>query len=63
MTERSGRIDEEVNKGGQMNAGGLYQSVRRLIWNKDVPMKCKKVICNTYYVPIITYGAETWTMT
>jgi hypothetical protein len=33
----------------------FYHIVRDLIWNNKVPMKCKKVLFNTYYVPILTY--------
>jgi exonuclease III len=56
-----GGIEEEINRRGQQGAG-LYNVVRDLIWSRDVPVKCKKVIYNSYYVPVITYGAETWTM-
>ncbi|KAI5734314.1 hypothetical protein M8J77_004982 [Diaphorina citri] len=57
----NGEIDLEITQRIQ-TGGKFYHIVRDLIWNKKVPMKCKKVLFNTYYVPILTYGCETWTM-
>ncbi|KAI5715485.1 hypothetical protein M8J77_016861 [Diaphorina citri] len=57
----NGEIDLEITQRIQ-TGGKFYHIVRDLIWNNKVPMKCKKVLFNTYYVPILTYGCETWTI-
>lgn len=56
-----GRMDKEITNRLQ-KGGKFYQSVRHLLWDKEVPGKAKMVMYNTYYTPIITYVAETWTM-
>jgi hypothetical protein len=50
-------ITERVKK-----AEGFYQSVRKLLWNEFIPRKCKLIMFKMYFVPILTYGAVTWTM-
>ncbi|KAI5754231.1 hypothetical protein M8J77_006965 [Diaphorina citri] len=58
---KNGELDIEITQ--RIESGGkFYQVVRDLIWNKKVPQKCKKVLYNTYYIPILTYGSETWAM-
>ena len=58
----NGRLDIEIsNRIKQGNA--FYQSVRNLVWSKEVPMKCKEVMYKMYYCPILTYAVETWTLT
>lgn len=37
-------------------------SVRSLVWSREVPRECKKVIYETQCVPILTYASETWTV-
>ena len=37
--------------------------MRGLVWNQEVPEKCKKVLFSMYYTPILTYAAGTWTTT
>jgi hypothetical protein len=42
---------------------GFYQSIRHLLWDKDIPKKAKVTMYKTYYTPIVTYGAEVWNIT
>ena len=44
-------------------ASGFYQSIRKLLWNEDMPAKCKMLLYKTYFIPILTYGAVTWSLT
>nr|CAD7256410.1 unnamed protein product [Timema shepardi] len=39
-----------------------YLCVRDPLWRKEVPLKCEEVLYRTYFVPIVTYEAETWTL-
>ena len=55
---QDGCIGREIDRRIQ-EAGNLYQSVRGLIWNKEIPRRCKEVIYKTYYIPILTYASET----
>ena len=57
-----GKITEEIGKRIQQ-ANSFYQCVRGIVWNRDVPKKCKRVLYTTYYEPILTYAAGTWTTT
>ena len=61
LTE-DGRLNLEISRRIQLGSA-FYQQVRGLVWNKDIPMKAKEVMYEAYYVPIMTYAAETWTMT
>jgi hypothetical protein len=54
------RIGREIQKRVQQ-AEGFYQKVRKLLWNENFPRKCKTLLYNSYFVPILTYGAVTWT--
>ena len=58
----NGRLDMEISKRIQQG-NAFYQSVRNLVWRKEVPMKCKEVMYKMYYCPILTFAAETWTLT
>ena len=58
----NGRLDMENSKRIQQG-NAFYQSVRNLVWKKEVPMKCKEGMYKMYYCPILTYAAETWTLT
>ena len=60
LTE-DGRLDLEISR--IQLGSAFYQQVRGLVWNKDIPMKAKEVMYKAYYVPIMTYAAETWTIT
>ena len=61
LTE-DGRLDLEISRRIQLGSA-FYQQVQGLVWNKDIPMKAKEVMYKAYYVPIMTYAAETWTIT
>ena len=61
LIQENGRNDREINERGR-KAEAFRQSVRSLIWSKDVPQNTKKVIYRTYYAPILTYASETWVM-
>lgn len=61
MISNDGTSGKELNRRIQLGSG-FYNIVKDLIWNPHVPIKCKKTIYQTYFVPIITYGAETWVM-
>lgn len=41
----------------------FYQQVRTLLWDPKVPTKSKLVMFNQYFIPILTYGIETCTLT
>ena len=61
LTE-DGTIREEIGKRIQQ-ANGFYRCVRGLVWNQEVPEKCKEVLFSMNYTPILTYAAGTWTIT
>ena len=54
-----GKVEKEIGARVKQ-ASGFYQSVRGLVWDREVPLECKKVMYKTYFVPILTYAAETW---
>lgn len=60
VTEENGRNEEISEKERQANT--FLQSVRSLVWSREVPWECKKVIYETQCVPILTYASETWTV-
>nr|CAD7261973.1 unnamed protein product [Timema shepardi] len=33
-----------------------------LLWRREVSLKCKEVLYRAYFVPIVSYAAETWTV-
>lgn len=55
------KIDEEVRK-RVSQATSFYQLVRKLLWNESFPKRCKLLMYNSYFVPILTYGAVKWTI-
>ena len=57
-----GKITEEIGKRIQQ-ANSFYQGVRGILWNRDVPKKCKKILYSTYDEPILTYATGAWTTT
>ena len=59
---QNARLDMEISRRVQQG-NAFYQSVRKLVWNKEVPKKSKEIMYKVYYVPILTYAAETWTLT
>lgn len=61
VIEEEGRIDREINERGRQ-AGAFMRATGTLVRSSWVPQKSKKVIYRNYYVPILIYGAETWTM-
>lgn len=57
-----GKLDQEIS--ARLESGArFYQSVKHLVWNRDVPKKAKVTMFKTYYVPITTYAGETWRLT
>jgi Reverse transcriptase (RNA-dependent DNA polymerase) len=54
-------IEEEV-KQRIRKAEIFYQSVRKLLWNEDFPTKCKLIMFKMYFLPILMYGAVTWSI-
>ena len=61
IVEENGRNDKEITERGRQ-AEAFLRSIRSLVWNKDVPQKSKEVLYRSYYIPILTYASETWTM-
>ena len=59
---QNARMEEEISKRVQQS-NAFYQCVRDLVWGKEVPMKCKEVLYKAYFIPIMTYASETWTVT
>lgn len=57
-----GRISYEITRRLQ-KGGNFYQTVKHLICDGKIPEKAKIMMYKMYYVPIMLYGAETWTMT
>ena len=41
----------------------FYQQVRTLLWDDKIPKKAKVTMFNSYFIPILTYGIETCTLT
>jgi hypothetical protein len=60
IVTKEARIGREIQKRVQQ-AEGFYQKVRKLLWNENFPRKCKTLLYHSYFVPILTYGAVTWT--
>lgn len=61
VVEENGRNDKEITERGRQ-AEAFLRSIRSLVWNRDVPQKCKEVLYRSYYIPILIYASETWTM-
>jgi Reverse transcriptase (RNA-dependent DNA polymerase). len=55
MISKDGAMDKDINKRIELSSG-FYNTVKDLIWNTHVPLKCKKTIYQTYFVPTLTYG-------
>jgi hypothetical protein len=55
-------IKEEITERIK-NVGNYYQFVRVIFWKWKVPKKGKIWLFKSYYMPILTYEAETWTWT
>ena len=49
-------IINRVHKGAQ-----FFQQVRTLLWDEKIPVRAKKTMYSSYYIPITTYGLETCT--
>ena len=62
IISRDNRIQLELNNRIQKSSQ-FYQQVRYLLWNKQVPLRSKQTLFQTYFVPILTYGLETCTTT
>ena len=55
------KIDDEIRK--RVNSAmSFYQLVRKLLWDEGFPKRCKVLMYKSYFVPILTYGAVTWTL-
>uniref|UniRef100_A0A8D8PZ72 Uncharacterized protein n=1 Tax=Cacopsylla melanoneura TaxID=428564 RepID=A0A8D8PZ72_9HEMI len=61
IISEDGTFDKEINRRIQQGSA-FYNKVQDLIWSSYVPLKCKRTLFKTYFVPIITYAAETWVM-
>jgi hypothetical protein len=61
MISKDGAMDKEISKRIQLSSG-FYNTVKDIILNTHVPLKCKKTVYQTYFVPILTYEAEAWVM-
>ena len=61
VVEENEKCEGDMTERGRQ-AEAFLGSVRSLVWSKDVPQKSKKIIYRNYYVPILTYASETWTM-
>lgn len=62
VISNDGRMAQEITT--RLGKGaGFYQSIRHLLWDKDIPKKAKVTMYKTYYTPIVTYGAEVWNIT
>lgn len=59
---QNARLDMEISRRVQQS-NAFYQSVRKLVWSKEVPRKSKELMYKLYYVPILIYAAESWTLT
>jgi hypothetical protein len=57
----SGKIKKEITNRIQ-KASNFYQCVKGLVWDREIPIQCKMTLYKTYFIPILTYAAETWTM-
>nr|CAD7575819.1 unnamed protein product [Timema californicum] len=59
--EANGGSKEDLMRRGQQ--GELfYRCLRDLLWRREVPLKCKEVSYEVYFVPFVTHAAETWTV-
>jgi hypothetical protein len=61
MLTKEAKIEREVKRRIKL-ADGFYQKVRKLLWNEEFPMKCKLLLFKVYFIPILTYGVVSWTM-
>ena len=59
---QNARMEVGISKRVQQS-NVFYQCVSGLIWDKEVPIKCKEVLYKTYVTPILTYAIETWMVT
>ncbi len=50
-------VTERINKFSR-NVGALYT----LLKEREIPLETKKIIFETVLNPILTYGAESWTI-
>lgn len=57
----SGKMKKEINNRIR-KASNFYQCVKGLVWDREIPIQCKLTLYKTYFIPILTYAAETWTM-
>ena len=53
-------VGSEVMESGK--ASNFYQCVKGLVWDRELPIQCKMTLYKTYFILILTYAAETWTM-
>nr|CAD7572167.1 unnamed protein product [Timema californicum] len=61
MIEEKGGSREDLMRRGHQGEF-FYMCVRDMLGRREVPLKCKEVLYRTYFVPIITYAAETRTV-
>jgi hypothetical protein len=53
----------EKKKVHNKNAGNFFKSVRGILWKWEMAKKGRICLFKSYYMPILMYGAETWTWT
>ena len=58
---KKAKMESEISK-RVAQAEIFYQQVRKLLWDEDFPIKCKLLLYKVYYLPILTYGAVTWSL-
>ena len=56
-----GKMQREISRTIQ-SSSNCYLLLEGLSRNKYIPINHKKVMCKSYYTPILTYGSETWEM-
>jgi hypothetical protein len=54
----NGSVKEENTK-RITNSENVYHLVMDILWKQEMPKKGKICLFKSYYMPILTYGAET----
>jgi hypothetical protein len=58
----NGGVKEEITDNKKVQES-FYQLVSNILWKWEIPNKSKICLFKSYYMPILMYGAETWTWT
>ena len=62
LTHESGYSTPEISKRLGL-AGSAFGSLRTNIWNSMLALSTKVRLFHTYVLPVLLYGAETWSVT